>query len=212
MRVQATAIAITVGLFWLLRISEFAKRGENEMTSFIIKRKDVSFFKKGKLCPWYEPDVDAVELFIPGSKTDQANQGTRRMQYATGEAEFCPVKCMVRWFAMTDGSAIPPAAPLFSIPLGTHGEEWVVLSRTMVVNVIKSAATECNLPTKLASTHSIRISGATALLLAGVPAETVQIIGRWVSNVFQRYTRFKAEIMQGVSAAMARTGFAVNSK
>ena len=51
------------------------------------------------------------------------------------------------------------------------------------------------------------ISGATALLLAGVPPETVQIIGRWTSNTFIGYQRYKAELMGGIANKMINTHY-----
>ena len=64
---------------------------------------------------------------------------------------------------------------------------------------------------ELAATHSIRISGATALLSAGVAVETVQIAGRLDNRVFMGYTRHKSEIMGGIASSMIRTKFSVRS-
>ena len=114
--------------------------------------------------------ADAVELHIRGSKTDQRKQGCRRMQQASGDPILCPVRCMVEWFALTEGSFIPATAPLFSIPHGRDGSEWRVLTRETVTLLMKGAAVDCGLKPKHVATHSIRISGATALLIAGVPS------------------------------------------
>ena len=163
------------------------------------------------MCHWNDPNADAVELFIPGSKTDQRQQGCKRLHHASGDSVLCPVKLLAEWFRLTNGASIPPSAPLFSIPQGTLGLEWTVVKRESIALIIKSAAAECRIPTKMASTHSIRISGATALLLAGVAAETVQLIGRWISNAFMGYTRYKSEIMGGIASSMIHTKFGVQS-
>jgi len=117
------------------------------------------------------------------------------------------VKCMVEWFALTEGSAIPSNALLFSVPKGREGLEWEVLTRDVVTLPIKGAAADCGMNTGLVGTHSIRISGATALLLAGVPPEVVQIIGRWASNAFIGYTRYQAELMKGVATRMVNAHY-----
>jgi hypothetical protein len=39
--------------------------------------------------------------------------------------------------------------------------------------------------------------------------EAVQIMGRWVSNAFIRYTRYQAELMAGISERMVRTHYVV---
>jgi hypothetical protein len=38
----------------------------------------------------------------------------------------------------------------------------------------------------------------------------VQIIGRWVSNSFIGYQRYKAELMKGIADKMVRTHYATN--
>jgi len=61
-----------------------------------------------------------------------------------------------------------------------------MLTREAATLLMKGAAVDFDLQPKWVATRSIRISGATALLMAGVPPETVQIMGRWVSNAFIR--------------------------
>ena len=207
LRVRCIALAIAFAFFFLLRVSEFAARDSVYMEKFIALRQDVTFYKKGKLCAWSDVETDAVELFIKGSKTDQRHQGCRRMQHRSGDDILCPVTCIQEWFGLTYGSAVPASAPLFSIPKGKFGAEWKVLTRDDVTILMKGAAVECNIPSKHVATHSIRISGATALLLANVPPETVQIIGRWTSNTFIGYQRYKAELMGGIANRMANTHY-----
>ena len=129
------------------------------------------------------------------------------MHHRSGDDILCPVKCIQEWFGLTYGSAIPTSAPLFSIPKGKFGAEWKVLTRDDVTTLMKGAAVECNIPSKHVATHSIRISGATALLPANVPPETVQIIGRWTSNTFIGYQRYKAELMGGIANRMINTHY-----
>ena len=182
------------------------------MESYILQRCDVTFYSEGKLSAWNQPGVDAVELYIRGSKTDQKKQGSRGMQEAAGDPILCPVKCMVEWFALTEGSAIPSSAPLFSVPKGREGLEWDVLTRDVGTLLMKGAAVDCGMDTGLVGTHSIRISGATALLLAAVAPEVVQIIGRWASNAFSGYTRYQAELMKRVATRMVTTHYVVRPK
>ena len=101
--VRATALAIVVAFFFLLRISEVAKRGKHHKEEFIAQIRDVTFFCKSRLWSWNHPGVDAVELFIRGSKTDQRKQGCRRMQQATGDPVLCPVLCLSGRVVCTHG-------------------------------------------------------------------------------------------------------------
>jgi hypothetical protein len=85
-----------------------------------------------------------------------------------------------------------------------------VMRRETVTLLMKGAAVDWGLkPKKHVATHSIRISGATALLIAGVPAEVVKIMGRWINNAFIGYTRYQAELMAGISQRMVNTSYVV---
>ena len=86
------------------------------------------------------------------------------------------------------------------------------MTRETVTLLMKGAAVDCGLQPKYVATHSIRISGATALLLAGVEPAVVQIIGRWISNAFIGYTRYRVEIMVGISKRMLDTSYVVRPR
>ena len=51
--------------------------------------------------------------------------------------------------------------------------------------------------------HSLRSGGATALALAGVPADRIQTIGRWSSNTFQIYIRKNPVLLQALLGSAA---------
>ena len=164
LKLKAVALAIVVAFFFLLRVSEFAAQDSHYMEKFIVLRNCVVFRKQGKICEWHE-NPDEVELYIRGSKTDQEMQGCVRSHFKSGEA-ICPVVALVTWFRLTEGSSIPASAPLFSVPEGKT-DEWRVITRADVSEMIKGAAVDKGVPRSHIGTHSIRISGATHLLLCG---------------------------------------------
>ena len=52
-------------------------------------------------------------------------------------------------------------------------------------------------------THSVRAGAAMAMFFAGVPVETIQLIGRWRSQTFMRYIRIEVQQMtKGVADVM----------
>ena len=52
-------------------------------------------------------------------------------------------------------------------------------------------------------THSIRSGAAMAMFLAGVPIETIQLIGRWKSRAFMSYIRIQVpDITKDVASKM----------
>ena len=91
---------------------------------------------------------------------------------------------------------------------GAQGNLKVMMRETVTL-LMKGAAVDCGLKQTHVATRSLRISGATALLIAGVTAEVVQIMGRWSSNAFIGYTRYQAELMAGISQRMVNTPYVV---
>ena len=204
-------LAIAIAVF-LLRIEEFAACDKRHMEDSILLRQDVTFFWQGQLCAWHHPTVDAVEVFIRCSKTDQHKQGCRRMQYLSGDATLCQINGRVEWLSLTEGSRILASATLVSVKQGKEGVEWSVLTEEAVSLLMKGAAVVLTHRKKWVATHSIRIAGATTLLTAGVPSETVQIVGRGVSNAFIGYTRYQAELVAGISKRIVGTHYVVRPK
>ena len=132
-------LAIAIAVF-LLRIEEFAACDKRHMEGSILLRQDVTFFWQGQLCAWHHPTVDAVEVFIRCSKTDQHKQGCRRMQYLSGDATLCQINGRVEWLSLTEGSRILASATLLSVKQGKEGVEWSVLTEEAVSLLMKGAA------------------------------------------------------------------------
>ena len=132
-------LAIAIAVF-LLRIEEFAACDKRHMDDSILLRQDVTCFWQGQLCAWHHPTVDAVEVFIRCSKTDQHKQGCRRMQYLSGDATLCQINGRVEWLSLTEGSRILASATLVSVKQGKEGVEWSVLTEEAVSLLMKGAA------------------------------------------------------------------------
>jgi hypothetical protein len=47
---------------------------------------------------------------------------------------------------------------------------------------------------KLLGTHLLMLGAALAMFIAGVPVKTIQLIGRWKSNTFMRYTTSRMQV------------------
>lgn len=55
--------------------------------------------------------------------------------------------------------------------------------------------------------HSLRIGGATAALAAGVPPESIRIMGRWDSDVYEIYCRLTRQASLRLGTVVASTAF-----
>ena len=197
-----------MAFFVLLRISEYAAQDSHAMALYILRRQDVSFRRSGRICTWNQRP-DEVEIVIRGSKTDQVGDGVVRNQFAVSGDGVCPVRALILWFKVTEEHALPPGAPLFSVPTKTG---WNVVSRQHVAGAIKAAGAAVGVKRSALGTHSARIGGATALLHAKVPQEVVRIFGRWRSMCFVDYERLRREYMPGLSNKMAAATFSVDPR
>ena len=55
--------------------------------------------------------------------------------------------------------------------------------------------------------HSLRIGGATAALAAGIPPETIRLLGRWSSDCYQLYVRMTRQAAGDVGVRIGSTSF-----
>ena len=138
-----------------------------------------------------------LHVRIKQSKTDPFRQGCVIRVASTGNA-FCPVAAVVAYI-----QAHPwRSGPLFVLSDGSF------LTRAHIQVVLRD-----NFPfarPETIGTHSFRIGGgATVLCCLGVPAFTIQILGRWSSGAFRRYLRISDEFLADVHhrAARHRTTF-----
>ncbi|ETW78730.1 hypothetical protein HETIRDRAFT_428578 [Heterobasidion irregulare TC 32-1] len=83
-----------------------------------------------------------------------------------------------------------PNEHLFS---NTFKKERRPLLHSVFLRYIAQAAAQAGLPPLHG--HSFRIGGTLEFLLRGLPFDTIQVKGRWVSNTFQAYLHCHAEIM-----------------
>ncbi|KZT21540.1 hypothetical protein NEOLEDRAFT_1181559 [Neolentinus lepideus HHB14362 ss-1] len=98
----------------------------------------------------------------------------------TGRHELCPVRALHCHLSVN--SLTPRVAPMFAFETDTG---WAPLTKAAFLQRCE----EVWRPLRLSqiSGHSFRIGGATELLLAGVPPETVTTQGRWKSLAFLLY-------------------------
>ena len=63
------------------------------------------------------------------------------------------------------------------------------LTRSQFTDVLAKAIRCLGLPTQVYTSHSFRVGRASDLASKGVPNETIKKLGRWKSNVVERYIR-----------------------
>ena len=192
------ATACILGYFFMLRISEFAADDALHVAKYILKKKDVKFYREGKECLWHEAP-DEVGIFISGSKTDQGMEGCHRSLFRS-YSELCIVRSAALWMSHIEGK-IQEEQPFLTVPIG---QSQFVVTRSAVSNALKAVAVELGYPSSHIATHSLRAGAATSALQSMDP-HLIKILGRWRSDAVLLYTRYTRNLMKDVASRLANT-------
>ena len=133
------------------------------------------------------------------SKTDQSRIGCTRTVHATG-SDLCPVEAY-KLLRRMRGSSWRAEDPLLM------DRQRNILTRIMISEALKWAATDMGHKASDYASHSLRIGGATALKAAGWDDESIRRFGRWASDCWRRYVYSSRSDLKPVAAAMARANY-----
>ena len=215
---RAIGQLVVGAFFFAMRSCEFSDVGGPRRTT-TITLADVEFRKGGKKV---ESDdaarlatADTVSITFRTQKNGE--KGTTVTQHRTngsaiGGVSLCPVTSLAELVARV-GHYDPLESewkdkgkrPINLIV--TSGRASTVTSG-QILHHLRAAALQygedrLGFPISKIGTHSIRAGAATAMFLAGVPAETIQLIGRWRSQTFLRYIRIQVQqLTRGVATNM----------
>ena len=187
-----------MGYFFMLRIGEFAAEDALHIAQYVIKKKDVKFFRDGHECLWHEAP-DEVSIYISGSKTDQGMEGCHRSLFRS-HSELCIVRSMAMWMSHIEG-IVHENEPFLTVPIG---DKSYVITRSAVTNALKGIAVELGYPSAHIASHSLRIGSATCALQSMDPA-LIKIMGRWRSDAVMLYTRYTRNLMKDAAQLLATT-------
>jgi hypothetical protein len=215
---RAIGQLVVGAFFFAMRSCEFSDVGGPRRTKILTVR-DVEFRLNGlKIESDDEEDLtkaDTVSLTFRTQKNGE--KGTTVTQHKTsaksmGCANICPVASLARLVARVkryepvesewrDKNCRP-----INMVAVTSGH--ALISSSQILHHLRAAALQygedkLGFPVSKIGTHSIRAGAATAMFLAGVPAETIQLIGRWRSQTFLRYIRIQVQLLtKGVATNM----------
>jgi integrase len=138
---------------------------------------------------------EGLTLTVRRSKTDQTGEGTMLAIPFGSTLATCPVRALRAWL---DAAGITSGPLLRSVNRHSHpGERLTAQSVSLVV---KRTAAAAGLDTTRLSAHSLRAGCATQAAKRGVGSDGVKRLGRWRSNVYERYIRF-ATVWEDAPAA-----------
>ena len=184
----------------------------------VIGVDDVSFRKDNQIVEHDRPDdmrrADSVSLTFRKQKNrDNGITVTQHRNELSGEDDLCPVRTLaeivirVRSYARKWTKERANVGINAFVSESDQGSlEWI--SSKDVVHQLRQATREVGegrlgFTAESVGTHSLRSGAAMAMFLAGVPCETIQLIGRWRSQTFMRYIRIQVpESTKGVTTKM----------
>ena len=103
--------------------------------------------------------------------------------------DICPVSAVLAYLARRPSSL----GPLF-----IH-ENGAPLSRSFLVDILRTTLTDAGVDTAGYSGHSFRIGAASAAARAGVSDSMIQTLGRWRSAAFRFYIRIPVDRIVSIS-------------
>ncbi|KAK4696910.1 hypothetical protein P7C70_g8297, partial [Phenoliferia sp. Uapishka_3] len=192
----AWASATTLGHASILRSGEFTCPSKPKW--------DPSFnVTLGHLSEVVVPSATApttkYELHLPWTKTKKSLGETVGVAELGVDHPACPVAWLKRHVA---GNKVQLAEGLWSYTSTmprSKGQRFV-LTKAAWIKRTNELLLLCGLPAL--DGHSVRIGGATQLLMNGVPPEVVKAQGRWASDAFQVYWRYVTVILSEHTSRM----------
>jgi hypothetical protein len=145
----------------------------------------------------FNTEMLTVSWRLPADKTDPAGLGKTRSWScccsANGAQTVCVYHALFDHFVLLrqkfggDGGKLASDLPLFPTVRGT------AVAKVDMVKCIERAAVLCGEPlvdslgSRRYGGHSLRVTGAQYLASVGVPLLTIQLLGRWASDIIARY-------------------------
>lgn len=198
--------------FFAMRSCEFSEASGSRRTK-TVRIGDIVFRLGGK--PIHSTDelalakADTVSVTY---RTQQKNgdRGVTVTQHRTNakpETGLCPVRALAELVSRISSYDLDATQwkevatrPMNLVANPDTGTRVTTIMAGEVLRQLRAAAIQygearLGFPVSRIGTHSLRAGAAMAMFLAGIPVETIQLIGRWRSQTFMRYIRIQVQQM-----------------
>ena len=205
-----------LGFFFLCRPGEYAVSSSSDMgRSSPFRLEDVAFSTNDRrrcvasTCPLN--DVRSAS-FVSLTFTDQKNavKGEAIGHHTNRDPIFDPVVAVGRRVLELRDNNAPPSTPLHTYYPSGGGRTRNITTLGITWHLRDAAAAiqqQTGIPPDRLQAYSLRSGGATAMLVANIATDKIQLIGRWKSDAVFRYLRVQAaETSQHLSTAMLTHG------
>jgi hypothetical protein len=189
-------VGLRFAIALLCRISEWGFNEKHAVTwrCIIFYDEDHNEIHLHSIAQLYQ--IFEMEVLFYSDKTHDFGQGTARSFFAIPDTS--DGRCIVRDVALLWLlSEREKSYQVFSWDHNTRGP-----SRQDVSTVLKQAAILNGIPAADIASHSLRISGLSRLLAAGMPYEFARAYGRWRSDCARRYWWPETKMAQDYSSKL----------
>ncbi|KAI2494811.1 hypothetical protein MHU86_19706 [Fragilaria crotonensis] len=141
--------------------------------------------------------LDPPSGFTIEENGDKGAKVTQHRNNNPGQADICPVRTLAELIHRIRGyERLGRTNPKINAFVSTTSNELEHVSSKTILEQLRAATIlsgeeRLGLQADRIGTHSIRSGAAMAMHLAGVPSETIQMVGRWRSRTFMRYLRIQ---------------------
>ena len=145
--------------------------------------------------------VDEVTVHHQYHKTDQnGNKGSdNNIKCCTDQQKFCISSHVNKLQAIWPGWLDSTRDDHYLLELS----DGKVLSKTVVIRMLRESALRLGLDPADLATHSLRAGGCSAMHDAKLPAHVIQRRGRWISDCWRLYCWQSRSRDDGLANAMA---------
>ena len=197
-----------VAFYYLLRSAEYTHTGKKQQTTPLCLC-DITFWCNTRALPaWADASTISTATAATLNLRSQKNGEKDTPVYLTAShTPHCPVRALTRIAAYILQHIKDRNTPVYTYwnPKGDTRK----VHATDITQAIRTAATDMTLDQygiaiAQVSSHSLRSAGAMALHLAGVPAHTIRLMGRWKSDAFLSYLHTQLSCFtEGLSSLMS---------
>ncbi|KAI2489130.1 hypothetical protein MHU86_25459 [Fragilaria crotonensis] len=203
---------VVVAFFFAMRSCEYSDVGSRRTTS-VIRVDDVRFRQKGQDLQTTDrgqlENADTVSITFRRQKNgDKGATVTQHRNDRQGQTDICPVRVLADLTTRVRSyDCHSRTNPKINAVRTQDSDEPQHISSKSILRQLRMATTlageEAWPPGEWHRHSPIRSGAAMAMHLAGVPSETIQMVGRWRSQTFMRYLRIQVpDSTLGVAARM----------
>jgi hypothetical protein len=187
---------IYLAFFFLLRPGEYCFSSEDAFHPF--RLCDVGLYIGARHIDIFaEPEANlwaATSCTLMFSTQKNGTRGEIIGHARSGALHACPVTCIIRLILHARQNNAPPTLPLCAIKVNNT---WQLVTSPQITGGLRLQVAihgfQFGLVPADISAKSLRASGAMALLLGGIDADRIKLVGRWKTDEMLRYLHAQAE-------------------